>query len=112
MADTTKVEGQTLDEARATATRAVSLMPGNSGLWLMLADLSSRYRRLRTPTKRLRSFSGSSRAPAGSAPPRGRPGRPPKPNLSRGIDKTVLALPKPRRVRDREHVHYGCRQPP
>ena len=36
--------GEALDQARATATRAVSLMPGNSGVWLMLADLSSRYR--------------------------------------------------------------------
>jgi hypothetical protein len=43
-ADTTKVEGQTLDEARASATKAVSLKPGNSDVWLMLADLSSRYR--------------------------------------------------------------------
>ena len=44
-ADTTKVEGQMLDEAKASATKAVSLKPGNSDVWLMLADLSSHFRR-------------------------------------------------------------------
>jgi len=42
--DSAQPLGEALDQARATATRAVSLMPGNSGVWLMLADLSSRYR--------------------------------------------------------------------
>ena len=41
--DSAQPLGEALDQARATATRAVSLMPGNSGVWLMLADLSSRY---------------------------------------------------------------------
>jgi len=30
---------------------------------------------------------------------------------STGIDKTALALPEPRRIRDREHVRYVARQP-
>ena len=30
---------------------------------------------------------------------------------SRAIDKCVLALPEPRRVRDRDHVHFVARQP-
>ena len=42
--DSAQPLGEALDQARATATRAVSLMPGNSDVWLMLADLSSRYR--------------------------------------------------------------------
>ncbi|HEV2717976.1 MAG TPA: hypothetical protein VGU64_22115, partial [Terriglobales bacterium] len=33
-----------------------------------------------------------------------------KKRRSRGIDKAVLALPEPRRVRDREHVRYVSRQ--
>jgi hypothetical protein len=42
--DSAQPLGEALDQARATAMRAVTLMPGNSGVWLMLADLSSRYR--------------------------------------------------------------------
>jgi hypothetical protein len=42
--DSAQPLGEALDQAKASATRAVSLMPGNSGVWLMLADLSSRYR--------------------------------------------------------------------
>ena len=42
--DSAQPLGEAVDQARAIATRAVSLMPGNSGVWLMLADLSSRYR--------------------------------------------------------------------
>lgn len=33
-----------LDEAKASATRAVRLSPVNSSVWLLLADLASRYR--------------------------------------------------------------------
>jgi hypothetical protein len=33
-----------LDEAKASATRAVRLSPANSSVWLLLADLASRYR--------------------------------------------------------------------
>jgi hypothetical protein len=33
-----------LDEAKANATRAVRLSPTNSSVWLLLADLASRYR--------------------------------------------------------------------
>jgi hypothetical protein len=42
--DSAQPLGEALDQAKASATRAVSLMPWNSGVWLMLADLSSRYR--------------------------------------------------------------------
>ena len=58
--------------------------------------------------------SGSRRGSRRSRPPRGRPRRPPKPKFrsrSRRIDKTNLALPEPRRVRDREHVHYVAKYP-
>jgi hypothetical protein len=33
-----------LDEAKASSTRAVRLSPANSPVWLLLADLASRYR--------------------------------------------------------------------
>jgi hypothetical protein len=33
-----------LDEAKASATRAVRLSPTNTSVWLLLADLASRYR--------------------------------------------------------------------
>ena len=33
------------------------------------------------------------------------------PSRSRGIDKAVLALPEPSRVRDRDHVQYVAKQP-
>jgi hypothetical protein len=33
-----------LDEAKASATRAARLSPANSSVWLLLADLASRYR--------------------------------------------------------------------
>jgi hypothetical protein len=33
-----------LDEAKSSATRAVRLAPTNSSVWLLLADLASRYR--------------------------------------------------------------------
>ena len=42
--DSAQPLGEALDQAKASATRAVGLKPGNSGVWLMLADLSSRYR--------------------------------------------------------------------
>ena len=42
--DSAQPLGEALDQARATAARVVSLMPGNSDVWLMLADLSSRFR--------------------------------------------------------------------
>jgi hypothetical protein len=55
------------------------------------------------------------RSPAG---PRAiRPARGPKPRASRnrprtrGVDKGALALPEPRRVRDREHVRQVAKQP-
>jgi hypothetical protein len=52
---------------------------------------------------------------ASSAPPIGWPRRPPrKPKFrsrSQGIDKTVLALPEPRLVQDRGHVHYIAKNP-
>jgi hypothetical protein len=35
----------------------------------------------------------------------------PKSKRSKAIDKSVLALPEPRRVRDREHVRYVAKQP-
>jgi hypothetical protein len=54
-------------------------------------------------------------APASSAPPIGRPRRPSrKPKCrsrSQGIDKTVLELPEPRRIRDRNHVQYVAKHP-
>ena len=53
--DSAQPLGEALDQARATATRAVSLKPGNSGVWLMLADLSSRYRwQAPSPTESLK----------------------------------------------------------
>jgi hypothetical protein len=49
-------------------------------------------------------------AAASSARPIARPKRRPRqarlPSRSHGIDKTVLALPEPRRGRDRDHVRY------
>jgi hypothetical protein len=36
--------GRLLDEAKASATRALRLSPVNSSVWLLLADLASRYR--------------------------------------------------------------------
>ena len=39
--DTTKVKGRAFDEASTSATRAISLKPGNSGVWLMPADAFS-----------------------------------------------------------------------
>ena len=54
-AGSTQDNAQTLDQATASATRAVSLKPGNSDVWLMLADLSSRYRRQApSPTESLK----------------------------------------------------------
>ena len=35
---------QMLEEARSAGAHAASLMPGNSGVWLMLADFGSRYK--------------------------------------------------------------------
>ena len=37
--------------------------------------------------------------------------RPKKRQRSKTIDKSALALPEPRRVRDREHVRYVAKQP-
>ena len=52
---------------------------------------------------------------AASSTPIARPKRPPRQpkfrSRSPGIDKTILALPEPRRVRDRDHVRYVARQP-
>jgi hypothetical protein len=39
------------------------------------------------------------------------PGRQEKRSRSKGIDKSLLALPEPRRVRDREHVKSVAKQP-
>ena len=53
-------------------------------------------------------------APASSVPI-ARPKRPPRQpefrSRSPGIDKTILALPEPRRIRDRDHVRYVAKQP-
>ena len=35
----------------------------------------------------------------------------PAKRIARGIDKSALALPEPRRVRDRDHVRYVAKQP-
>jgi hypothetical protein len=43
-AGSTQGDEQSLDQATASAIKAVSLKPGTSAVWLMLADLSSRYR--------------------------------------------------------------------
>ena len=52
---------------------------------------------------------------AAKSAPLARTKRPPRqPKLrspSPGIDKTILALPEPRRVRDRDHVRYVAKQP-
>ena len=41
--------------------------------------------------------------------------RPPKhavgKSVAKGIDKSLLALPEPRRIRDRDHVKYVAKQP-
>jgi hypothetical protein len=54
-------------------------------------------------------------APASSGPQTGRPRRSPRQPMAQsrspGIDKAVLALPEPRRVRDRDHVRYVAKQP-
>jgi hypothetical protein len=53
--DSAQPLGEALDEARASATKAVSLKPGNSDVWLMLAGLSSRYRwQIPSPTECLK----------------------------------------------------------
>jgi hypothetical protein len=39
------------------------------------------------------------------------PGEPKNRSRSKGIDKSVLALPEPRRVRDRDHVRHVAKQP-
>jgi hypothetical protein len=39
------------------------------------------------------------------------PAAPTKRSRAKGIDKTALALPEPRRMRDREHVKYVAKQP-
>ena len=40
------------------------------------------------------------------------PGKQPKGRMrSKAIDKSILALPEPRRVRDRDHVRYVAKQP-
>jgi hypothetical protein len=39
------------------------------------------------------------------------PGTPEKRSQSKGIDKSVLAVPEPRRVRDRDHVKFVAKQP-
>src|ERR1700733_5497905 len=41
----------------------------------------------------------------------GSPAAEPKSKRSKAIDKSVLALPEPRRVRDREHVRFVAKQP-
>ena len=43
-AASTQGDEQSLDQATASAIKAVSLKPGTSAVWLMLAHLSSRYR--------------------------------------------------------------------
>jgi hypothetical protein len=43
-AGSTQGDEQSLDQATASAIKAVSLKPGTSAVWLMLAHLSSRYR--------------------------------------------------------------------
>ena len=57
-----------------------------------------------------RLLSVTSEAAASSLPPLPRPGRK---NRRRGsaVDKTVLALPAPRRIRDRDHVKSVAKQP-
>lgn len=42
-ADNANPETRVFEQANASATRALSLMPGNSAVWLLLADLASRY---------------------------------------------------------------------
>ena len=39
------------------------------------------------------------------------PRKPKNRSRSKVIDKSVLALPEPRRIRDREHVRYVAKQP-
>ena len=63
----------------------------------------------------LPSVPAQDEAAARSAAPIARPKRPPRQHKFRsrspGIDKTILALPEPRRVRDRDHVRYVAKQP-
>ena len=59
---------------------------------------------------RLTSFSLPTASPINAEPPVRRPNR--RKNRRRAaIDKTVLALPTPRRIRDREHVKAVAKQP-
>jgi hypothetical protein len=54
-AGSTQGDEQPLDQAKASAITAVSLKPGTSAVWLMLADLSSRYRwQVPSPTECLK----------------------------------------------------------
>jgi hypothetical protein len=59
---------------------------------------------------RLTGFSLTGASPLSAEPPVRRPNR--RKNRRRAaIDKTVLALPTPRRIRDREHVKAVAKQP-
>jgi ERF superfamily len=58
----------------------------------------------------LTSFSGSAESSIAPKRPAGRPDRNNKRRRPRGIDKTVLALPAPRRIRDRDHVKSVAKQ--
>lgn len=42
--DTPNVGPNVLSQAKASATRAISLMPSNSAVWLLVADLAWRYK--------------------------------------------------------------------
>jgi hypothetical protein len=42
-ADNASAQTTVLQQANATATRAINLAPGNSAVWLLLAELASRY---------------------------------------------------------------------
>ena len=62
---------------------------------------------------RFDSVAGMSLSPDNSSqPPRKRrSARPIKPTSAESIDKSELAYPEPRRVRDREHVRFVAKQP-
>ena len=57
---------------------------------------------------------GAAAAPGRSTsekPQHDSPQRRPKRVRSKGVDKSVLALPEPRRIRDRDHVRFVAKQP-
>ena len=61
------------------------------------------------PTPRLAERSMRPQRPKPGAP--GNPLRPVRKRRSKTIDKSVLAFPEPRRIRDRDHVRFVAKQP-